>query len=92
MVGHPSSYSNVCGNELLPRAASFEHPTGTLRWIMLLGMEHTLEEPSAADSEPRGNPCVHRRIDTLFWLTDRLKDRIIHIYIKQLGEPDARND
>jgi hypothetical protein len=33
---------------------------------------------------------VHRRIDSLFWLTFWLKDRIIHIY--KLGEPDARND
>ena len=90
MVGHTSSYSNVRGNELLPRAASFEHPVGTARRPMLLCVESTLKEPSAADSECRWHPCVHRRIDSLFWLTFWLKDRIIHIY--KLGEPDARND
>ena len=78
MVGHRSPNSNVCSDELLPRAASFEHPAGTYRWMLLPRVEHTAPEPSATAGKPCGNTCMRWRVNPLLWLTSRRFGHIIN--------------
>jgi hypothetical protein len=63
MVGHRSPNSNVRGDELLPRAASFEHCAGTGRRQLVSRVEHTVEQQAAATGEPSGNTCLRWRVN-----------------------------
>ena len=69
MVGHHSPDSNVCCDELLPRAASVEHPPGTCRRMLLSCVEHTVEESSTTAGQRCGNTGMRWRVNPLLWLT-----------------------
>ena len=77
MDGHSIRAHHVRDNELVPRPASPERGSRTLRSHRVLCVDRKSPQLAADDHQRGGSPGLRGGIDPTFWLTKRLDEHIL---------------